>query len=110
MNIERLREFCLSLPDATEDVKWGNDLCFLISEKIFCVTPLESESFSVSLKVLPEEFDELCTKELIIPAPYLARYKWVLIKEASAFSGKEWEHFIKQSYDLVKAKLPKKKK
>jgi predicted DNA-binding protein (MmcQ/YjbR family) len=38
MNIEQLRKFCLSFPGATEDIKWGADLCFCVGEKMFCVT------------------------------------------------------------------------
>ena len=35
MNIEQLRKFCLSFPGATEDIKWGNDLCFCVGKKMF---------------------------------------------------------------------------
>jgi predicted DNA-binding protein (MmcQ/YjbR family) len=104
MNIEELREFCLSLPHATEDIKWGHDLCFCIGGKMFCITGLEPP-LQVSLKVKDEEFDDLSSSEAIMPAPYVARYKWVLVKEAGRFSRKEWEHYIRQSYELVKGKL-----
>jgi predicted DNA-binding protein (MmcQ/YjbR family) len=106
MNIEQLREFCIALPEV---VKWGADLCFLIREKMFCVAGLESAPLKVSLKVKDEEFEELCTREGIISAPYVGRYKWIQITEPSVFSKKEWEHYILQSYELIKAKLPKKK-
>ncbi len=107
MNIEKLRKYCLSLPYVTEDIKWGNDLCFCIGKKMFCVTGL-SGNFKVSLKVSDEEYQELSTSAGIIPAPYLARHKWVLIETDNRFSQKEWEHYIHQSYQLVKAKLPEK--
>jgi predicted DNA-binding protein (MmcQ/YjbR family) len=42
------------------------------------------------------------------PAPYVARYKWVLVEEVGSLSRKEWEHYVRQSYDLVRARLPKK--
>ena len=107
MNIEKLRKLCLSLPNATEDIKWGNDLCFCIAKKMFCVTGL-SGKFKVSLKVSDEEFAELSTSSGIMPAPYIGRYKWILIENDSRFSEREWEHYIRQSYELVKANLPKK--
>ncbi len=107
MNIETLRSICKKLPAVTEDVKWGNDLCFLIAGKMFCVTGFESP-LKISLKVNDEEFEELSASEGIIPAPYLARYKWILVEDVNAFNKKQWEHFINQSYELVKAKLPKK--
>jgi predicted DNA-binding protein (MmcQ/YjbR family) len=106
MNIEDLREFCLSLPHVREDIKWGHDLCFCIGGKMFCVTGL-SGPLKVSMKV-KDEFGELSSSENIIPAPYVARYKWILVEEAGRFSRKEWEHYVRQSYELVKGNLSKK--
>jgi predicted DNA-binding protein (MmcQ/YjbR family) len=107
MNIEELRKICKKLPQVTEDIKWGHDLCFCIAEKMFCVTGL-SGPMQVSFKVTDEEFEELSSSKDIIPAPYVARYKWVLVQNPARLSKKEWEHYIKQSYELVKAKLPAK--
>jgi predicted DNA-binding protein (MmcQ/YjbR family) len=107
MDIESLRKFCNTLPHVTEDVKWGHDLCFNIGGKMFCVTGLDGP-FSVSFKVKDEEFGEMSTRPGIEPAPYVARYKWVLVTDAGSLSQKQWEHYIRQSYELVKSKLPKK--
>ncbi len=107
MNIETIRTICTKLPLVTEDIKWGNDLCFLIAEKMFCVVGL-SAPLQVSFKVKDEEFDELSSQQGIIPAPYVARYKWILVKNANVLTTKQWEYYICQSYNLVKAKLPKK--
>ena len=107
MNIETLRELCQSLPAVTEDVKWGKDLCFSVAGKMFCVAGLDGP-LSVSFKVRDDEFDELANSPGIRPAPYVARYKWVLVEEIDRLGRKEWEHYVKQSYELVKAKLPKK--
>ncbi|HLP20472.1 MAG TPA: MmcQ/YjbR family DNA-binding protein [Chitinophagales bacterium] len=107
MDLEALRNYCNSLPHVTEDVKWEHDLCFLIGGKMFCVTSFNSP-LKVSLKVSDEEFEELSSRDGIIPAPYLARYKWVYIQKETAFTKKQWEHYIKQSYELVRSKLPKK--
>ena len=107
MNIEQLREYCLSLPRATEDVKWGDNLCFLIAKKMFCVTRLDGP-FAASLKVNEDEFEELSISANIIPAPYLARGKWILIQSSERFSADEWKQYIKASYELIIAKLPKK--
>ena len=107
MDIEQLRLFCLSLPGVTEDIKWENDLCFCIGEKMFCVTGADATPFTASMKVKPKEYEELASREGIAPAPYLARYKWILVKDINAFSNEEWKHYVKQSYELVKEKLPK---
>jgi len=106
MDVLQLREYCLSLPQVTEDVKWEKNLCFLIGEKMFCIGSLV-DGFSFSFKVMEEDFEELCNTEGIIPAPYLARYKWVLVQNPDSFSDKVWQQFIKQSYGLIKSNLPK---
>ena len=107
MNIESLRDFCRELPAVTEDVKWGHDLCFSVAGKMFCVAALDGP-LTVSFKVKDDEFDELSNSPGIRPAPYVARYKWVLVEDVDKLSRKEWAHYVKQSYDLVRAKLPKK--
>ena len=108
MTIEDIRSIALKLPKATEDIKWGNDLCFCIGEKMFAVTGLQPP-LTVSFKVREDEFDELCTRNGIVPAPYVAKHKWVLVEDVTKVSKKQLQHFISQSYELVKAKLPKKK-
>ncbi len=106
MNIEILRQTCLSFPSAGEDVKWGSDLCFVIAGKMFCVTGLEGP-FRVSFKTTPDRFDELAAREGILPAPYLARNHWVQVKDAGALDEAEWTYLLRASYDLVRARLPK---
>lgn len=107
MDVETLRDFCRALPAVTEDIKWGNDLCFSVAGKMFCVAGLEG-TLTVSFKVRDEEFDELASSPGMRPAPYVARYRWVLVEEVGRLSRGEWEHYLRQSYDLVRAKLPKK--
>src|ERR1700758_3117776 len=108
INIELIRNICNSLPSVSEDIKWGNDLCFIIGGKMFCVVSLEVP-LKVSLKVTEEEFEVLTGRPGIIPAPYVARHKWILIENISLFDPCKWEYYIRQSYNLVKEKLPKKK-
>src|SRR3954463_16172608 len=108
MNQETLRKFCLSLPHVTEDIKWGHDLCFLIAEKMFAVGALEaSEGHFVSFKCTPEKFAELIEIEGIIPAAYMARNHWVTLQRDDALRDPEIKELIRGSYELVKAKLPK---
>src|SRR5215211_312207 len=109
MNTETLRNFCLSLPAATEEIKWGNDLVFSVGEKMFCVTSFD-EPFKASFKVPDDIFEEMCNREGFIPAPYMARAKWVLASDDAGLSKKDWETFVAQSYELVKQKLTKKQR
>ncbi|HLF52031.1 MmcQ/YjbR family DNA-binding protein [Flavobacterium sp.] len=110
MNIEALQQLCKSLPAVTEDIKWGNDLCFCIGGKMFCVVGLNQSPTSASFKVLDEEFEEIIHREGFKPAPYVARYKWVLAEDINVLSNSEWQHYVAQSYALIKDKLPAKVK
>jgi predicted DNA-binding protein (MmcQ/YjbR family) len=107
MDVEEIRKFCLSMPHATEDVKWGNDLTFCIGKKMFAVTGLETAVQSISFKCTPEKFAELVEKDGIIPAHYVARYHWVTVEKPDALPNKELKDLIENSYKLVWEKLPK---
>jgi predicted DNA-binding protein (MmcQ/YjbR family) len=106
MNPEAIRDYCLSLPSATEKVQWGNDLVFSIGEKMFAVLCLEESDVKMSFKCTPEEQAELVEQDGIIPAPYLARYHWVGLKRFDALSQADLKRLISNSYNLVRAKLP----
>ncbi|HUR96439.1 MAG TPA: MmcQ/YjbR family DNA-binding protein [Pyrinomonadaceae bacterium] len=106
MNIEQLRKFCLAFPGATEDIKWGADLCFCVGAKMFCVTGADSIQGGLSLKCTPEKFDELIEREGIDPAAYVGRYKWVRIQNLDAVTPAELKSLIGTSYQLVFDKLP----
>ncbi len=110
MNIEETREFCLSFPHATEDIKWGNDLAFCIGRKMFAVINLEAANNSISIKCTPEKFAELIELDGIIPAQYVARYHWVTLEKTDALTANELKELIKISYELVWENLPKKLK
>src|SRR3954453_22499322 len=102
MNLEQLRKFCLAFPGATEDIKWGADLCFSVGGKMFCVTGVEAkEGGGLSFKCTPAKFDELIERQGIDPARYVARYKWVTVYDQKALKPKELKDLIAQSYQLV---------
>ena len=109
MDIESVRQFCLSLPHADEKVQWGNDLLFRIGEKMFAVAALEpSHGVALSFKCTPEKFTELVEQEGIIPAPYMARHHWVGLERFDALPDRELKPLLKNAYQMVLEKLPKK--
>lgn len=111
MDIETARTYCLSFPHTTEKLQWGNDLVFKIGGKMFAVVVLEGASkYCLSLKCTPEKFAELIEEEGIDPAPYSARYHWVALERFNVMSEKELKGLLRQAYDLVFEKLPKKTK
>src|SRR5260370_23967967 len=108
MNVDGLREICLSFPGATEQIQWGYDLLFKVGGKMFAVTPLEPAPVCLSFKASPENFAELTERPHIIPAPYLARARWVALQTRDGLPADELARLLRDSYDLVLAKLPKK--
>jgi predicted DNA-binding protein (MmcQ/YjbR family) len=109
MNHETVRSYCLSLPNVTEDVQWENDLLFRIGNKMFAVLSLADASDHVmSFKCTPEIFAELIERPGIVPAPYVARYHWVALERFDALKATELKSLIKNSYEMVRAKLPRK--
>jgi predicted DNA-binding protein (MmcQ/YjbR family) len=78
---------------------------------MFAIVNLDlSSSNRLSLKCTPEKYAELIDREGIIPAPYLARYHWIALQQLDALQTSELKQLIKESYDLVFAKLSKKVK
>ena len=110
MTVEKIQAICKKLSAVTEDIKWGNDLVFSVGGKMFCVVGLQQSPATASFKVNEEEFDEMCSLEGFKPAPYVAKYKWVWMDNIDRLNKKEWEQYTRQSYDLVKHKLPLKLK
>lgn len=108
MDIESLRRFCLSLPHTTEGVQWDNDLLFRVGNKMFAVASLDITPTRVSFKCTPEKFAELVEREDITPAAYMARIHWVTLHRLDALEEAETERLIRESYEMVWAKLTKK--
>jgi predicted DNA-binding protein (MmcQ/YjbR family) len=107
MNIDFIRTHCMSLPHATEQVQWGDDLIFKIAGKMFAGVPLSPAKIALSFKATPEEFAELIERPGIIPAPYSARNFWVALETHDAIPPAELKQRLTRSYELVFAKLPK---
>jgi predicted DNA-binding protein (MmcQ/YjbR family) len=110
MSIDELRAICFSFPGVEEDIKWGDHLCFTIGGKMFMITSPDNVPVTASFKVADEVFETLTAREGFIPAPYLARYKWVFVDDISRLSVKDWKKYSREAYDLIFSRLPAKTK
>ena len=108
MDFEAAKALCRTFPGCTEDIKWGCDAVFSVGLKMFAVARHEAPANGISFKVEDERFLELTDRPGIVPAPYLARAKWVYVEEAGALSDQEAQALLRRSYELVRAKLTKK--
>src|SRR5579863_9510756 len=104
MNADEIRKYCMAFPEASENLQWGDDLCFKIRGKIFTIVNLDNPR--LCFKCAPETFAELIEREDIHPAPYVGRYKWVMLDRLDALRSDELKESIRQSYEMVAAKAP----
>jgi predicted DNA-binding protein (MmcQ/YjbR family) len=109
MDIDAIREHCLSFPHASEKVQWGSALCFKVDGKLFAVAALDVSPTCLSFKCSPESFVELCERPNVIPAPYLARAQWVALETPNALGNDELRELLCEAYRLVWERLPKKR-
>jgi predicted DNA-binding protein (MmcQ/YjbR family) len=89
-------------------MQWGDDLVFKVGGKMYAVMPLIPAPVRLSFKCTPEEFADLVERPGVIPAPYMARAQWVALESFEALPRAEIKRLLRQSYELVFAKLPKK--
>ena len=104
MNVDAVRSYCLTLPQAKENLQWGETLCFKVNGKLFALLSLDSVPPRLTLKSIPERFTELLENEDIVPAPYVGRYKWILLQRLDAVPWEDLQELIEQSYALVAKK------
>lgn len=96
-------------PGVTQEVKWHDDLVFMVAGKMFCVYCFQGKNHGqVSFKVEDERFLEFTDRPHIIPAPYMARAHWVSVLPSADLPVEELRALVRHAYELVRAKLPKK--
>jgi predicted DNA-binding protein (MmcQ/YjbR family) len=109
MNIETLRDYCLSLPDVEETLPFGPDtLVYKIAGKVFLLTGLNSEAFRFNVKCDPDLAIELRDRfDCVLPGWHMNKKHWNTIVVNGSVSDKQLREWIDHSYWLV---APKKKK
>ena len=107
MNIERAREYCLSLPQVTEDFPFDETtLVFRIGGKIFAMLDLENTEWFV-LKCQPEYAIELRERYPdIAPAWHMNKKYWNQL-DINTLSDDLFRSLVDHSYNEVLKKLPK---
>ena len=110
MNIESLREYCLSKPGAEETLPFGpNTLVFKVNGKAFLLTSLDSEDLRFNVKCDPDKAIELREGySCVMPGWHMNKKHWNTIVVDGSVSSKQLKEWIDWSYDLVKKKPSKK--
>jgi len=108
MHRDEVAAFCLSLPGAREDYKWGGVRVFSIADtKMFAVMGLAGDD--LSFKVGSELFLGYVDRPGVRPAPYLARAHWITLTHPYAIGSEELRDLLTRSHQLVVSKLAKKR-
>lgn len=107
MSPQQIADYCLSLPGAREDIKWGGVRVFSVAQnKMFALIHLSSHD-GLAFKVDDDLFLGFCDRPGIRPAPYLARARWVSMDAPYPLRDAELTELLSRSHQLVVRKLPK---
>ena len=111
MDIELLREECLSLPYVEEKFPFDEyTLVFYVGSKLFALTDLQTPN-SVNLKCDPEQAIELRERYMgIVPGYHMNKKHWSTVAFNTDVSDKLILELLHNSYQLVWNKLPRKER
>ena len=112
MNIEDFREYCLAKKASSEDFPFGPDtLVMRVGGKLFALTGLDGERFTVNLKCDPDRAVELREEHSeIIPGWHMNKKHWNTVDFEGSLDGRLLRELIDHSYDLVAKSLKKAEK
>lgn len=107
MNIEELREYCLSKSGATESFPFDETtLVFKVMNKMFAVTDLEDD-LAVVIKCDPEEYLDMRERHEAVGQARYFRGSWNRVLINGSIDREQIKAWIDKSYDLVVAGLRK---
>ena len=108
MEIDELRTFCLSLPGTSEGLPFGPEpLVFKVLGKMFALADLEP-FHEVTLKCAPDKAQELREQySAIKPGYHMDKRHWNTIELDGSIPEATLYQWVRDSYDLVVAKLPR---
>ena len=112
MNVEELRDYCLSLKGTTESFPFDEfSLVLKVQGKMFALIPLDNPETQIALKCDPEKAIALREEySAVVPAWHFNKKHWNTVFIDNRLTRKLICEWIDNSYQLVVAGLPKKLK
>jgi predicted DNA-binding protein (MmcQ/YjbR family) len=110
MNVEELRDYCLSLKGTTESFPFDEfSLVIKVQGKMFALIPLDNPETQIALKCDPEKAIALREEySAVVPAWHFNKKHWNTVFIDNRLTRKLICEWIDNSYQLVVAGLPKK--
>jgi len=100
---QQLRRLAASFEGAREEFSFGpgSAVAKAANGKIFAIISELPDGAHVSLKLTPAESEEALTFPFVRPAPYLARYHWIMAIVASEAEFEITATWVRRSFQLV---------
>jgi predicted DNA-binding protein (MmcQ/YjbR family) len=110
MTRDEFDAFCNALTGTTHVIQWGNASVWKVGGKIFAICSRwgDGDEPRFSFKCSDISYSLLIQEEGMIPAPYLARAKWVQMEEEGALSNEDLKAYIVAAHKIITGKLTKK--
>ena len=109
MHRDGFDRFCGALKATTQVEQWGGASVWKVGGKIFaiCSAGDDVSTHRISFKCSDLSYRMLCEQPGIVPAPYLARAKWVQIQDPAAMDDSDLQTYIAAAHEIVASKLTK---
>jgi predicted DNA-binding protein (MmcQ/YjbR family) len=106
MNIETLRNYCISKPDTEETLPFGPDtLVYKVNSKMFLLIGLDNDPLQFNVKCNPDKALELREEyPCVLPGYHMNKKHWNTVIVDGSVSSKQLKEWIDDSYELVKGK------
>ncbi|GEP92431.1 Predicted DNA-binding protein, MmcQ/YjbR family [Chitinophaga terrae (ex Kim and Jung 2007)] len=98
-------DFCRNLPSVSTERKWDDELRFYVGEKLFCMLSM-NPPHRISFKCAQDKFHQLISQPDIVPAPHLARYHWVQVKQDDTLPENQLHQLLQKAYEITVNTLP----
>ena len=110
MTREEFDTYCESLTATTNVIQWGNASVWKVGGKIFAICSRwgDGDHQRIGFKCSDISYALLIQQEGMIPAPYLARAKWVQMEQEGALSDADLKAYIVAAHKIVAGKLTRK--
>ncbi len=118
MTLDEYNAHCKSLTGTTHVVQWGGSHVWKVGGKIFAISELGTGpdkaepgaegNIAVAFKCADMSYRMLTELPGIIPAPYLARAKWVRVEPDAEFSDADRRAYLAEAHRIISTKLTKK--
>ena len=117
MNIEEIRDYCLSMDGVTEKTPFGkfarrydSILVYYVLDHMFCFVDM-NDFTSVTVKSTPDEVEEIRMNHSSVSNPFNQSLKhWIQLNLNGDIPDRQIYAFVNQAYEIVKAKYTKKSK